>query len=258
MSIERIATLLERCGGPNKNFPPTDLYNEGWMLRLVLDWLSLNPGIDHDLSFSPGDKWYSEALLPSAFLPREQGDKLAESWTHADGVIGNFVIGAHREGDLSLAPEAQRILITEAKMFSKLSSGVKNASYFNQAARNVACIAEVICRAQIPPSSFETIGFFVIAPESQINDGVFSEHMASERIRSIVSRRVSEYQEPEKDKWLANWFIPTLDKIRIREISWEELVGLINQSDSAFGAQMDAFYGKCLEFNQYVANRFVF
>ena len=258
MSIERIAALLEKSGGPEKNFPPTDLYNEGWMLRLVLDWLSSNPGIDHDLAFATTDKWYSEALLPSAFLPRVRGDKLAESWTHADGVIGDFVIGADREGDLSLVKGASRILVTEAKMFSKLSSGVKNASYFNQAARNVACIAEVICRVQISPSSLEKIAFFVIAPESQIKDGVFAEHLAPESIRSIVRRRVSEYQEPEKDKWLADWFIPTLEKIRIREVSWEELCGLINQSDSAFGAQIDAFYGKCLEFNRYVANRFAF
>ncbi len=204
MSIERIAALLKRSGGPEKNFPPTDLYNEGWMLRLVLDWLSFNRGIDHDMAFATTDKWYSEALLPSAFPARVQGDKLAESWTHADGVIGDFVIGADREGDLSLVEGAFRILVTEAKMFSKLSSGVKNASYFNQAARNVACIAEVICRAQISPSSLEKIGFFVIAPESQINDGVFAEHMAPESIRSVVSRRVSEYPEPEKDQWLVD------------------------------------------------------
>jgi len=250
MCTERIAALLERSGGLEKNFPPTDLYNEGWMLRLVLDWLSCNPGIDHDLAFATTDKWYSEALLPSAFLPRIRGDKLAESWTHADGVIGDFVIGANSEGDLSLVEGALRILVTEAKMFSKLSSGVKNASYFNQAARSVACIAEVICRAQISPRSLEKIGFFLIAPESQINDGVFAEHMDPESIRSIVSRRVSEYQDPEKDKWLEYWFIPTLEKIRIREITWEELASLINQYDSAFGAQLDVFYRKCLEFNR--------
>jgi len=97
MVIERIVKMLDRCGGPDRNFPPTDLYNEGWMLRLVLDWLSANRDIEHDLAFSDNDKWYSEALLPTAFLPRVRGDKLAESWTHADGVIGDFVIGANRE-----------------------------------------------------------------------------------------------------------------------------------------------------------------
>lgn len=254
MIIERIASLLKRCSGPQKNFPPTDLYNEGWMLRLVLDWFSLHPGIDHDLAFATADEWYSEALLPSAFLPRYKGDPLAESWTHADGVIGNFVIGADSDTDLSLSEEASHILVTEAKIFSKLSSGVKNASYFNQAARNVACIAEVIYRAQIFPGSFEKIGFFVLAPESQINDGVFAEIMSPESIRSIVKRRVCEYQDSEKERWFANWFIPTLENTLVREISWEEIVGLINQSDSAFGPQIESFYGKCLEFNQHGAD----
>ncbi len=258
MVIERIVKLLDRCSGPDRNFPPTDLYNEGWMLRLVLDWLSVNRDIEHDLAFSDNDKWYSEALLPSAFLPRVRGDKLAESWTHADGVIGDFVIGANQEGDLSLTKGASRILIVEAKMFSKLSSGVKNANYFNQAARNVACIAEVIHRAEIPPSEFQDIGFFVIAPESQIKNDVFAEHMAPERIRSIVSRRVSEYQDLEKNSWFEEWFLPTMEKIRIREISWEEVIRLIKQSDLTYGAHLNAFYEKCLEFNQYVANRYAF
>ena len=160
MIVDTIAMLLGRCDTPQKNFPSTDLYNEGWMLRLVLDWLSKNPNIEHDLSFCSSDSWYSEALLPSAFLARYRGDKLAESWTHADGVLGDFVIGANRDGDLTLIEGAKRILVTEAKMFSKLSSGVKNAGYFNQAARNVACIAEVIARTGKHPSSFDKIAFF--------------------------------------------------------------------------------------------------
>jgi hypothetical protein len=252
MSIERITALLERCGGPDKRFPPTDLYNEGWMLRIVLDWLSSNPGIDHDLAFATTDKWYSEALLPSAFLARVRGEKLAESWTHADGVIGDFVIGADSQGDLSLADGASRFLVTEAKMFSKLSPGVTNARYFNQAARSVACIAETICRAQIPPSSFEKIGFFVVAPESQIKSSVFADSLVPKKILDIVDRRVSEYQEPQKDKRFSDWFIPTLEKIGIREVSWEELIGLIKQYDSVGGDQIDGFYGKCLEFNKHV------
>ena len=256
MTIERIAALLEKSGGADKNFPPTDLYNEGWMLRLVLDWFSLNQGVSHDLSFLVSDKWYSEALLPSAFLARYRGDKLAESWTHADGVIGDFLIGANRGGDLSLANNGSRILITEAKMFSKLSAGVTNAKYFNQAARNVACIAEVIRRAQVAPTTFNKLGFFVLAPESQINDGIFARHMLKDNIECIVNQRVSEYQEVEKEKWFTDWFVPTLEEIRIREISWEEIVLLIKQTDIDFGAQIETFYGKCLEFNRYVPNRF--
>jgi hypothetical protein len=252
LSIDKIARLLGRCDSPENNFPPTELYNEGWMLRLVLDWFSSNPGIDHELSFTATDKWYSEALLPSAFLARYRGDKLAESWTHVDGVIGDFEIGVNRDGDLSLVKGASRILVTEAKMYSKLSSGVKNAGYFDQAARNIACIAEVLCRAQMQPSSFSKIGFYVIAPESQIAQGAFAEFIATTNIQNTVGRRVSEYKDSEKDSWLATWFVPTLQKIRIQEISWEDLVTLIVRSDPAFGKQIDAFYRKCLEFNTHV------
>ena len=202
--INRITKLLERSSSSERNFPPTDLYNEGWMLRLVLDWLSYNPGIEHELSFVSTDKWYSEALLPSAFLARFRGDSLAESWTHADGVIGDFVIGANREGDMTLVEGALRILVTESKMFSKLSSGVKNASYFNQAARNVACLAEAICRAQIIPSSLKNIGFFVIAPEQQIKKGIFARHITPNNILNKVSQRVAEYQDPKKTNGLKN------------------------------------------------------
>ncbi len=86
--LDRVLELLSASYGGARNFPATDLFNEGWMLRLVIDWFSRNRSIDFDLKFSDTATWYSEALLPSAFLPRYRGDKLAESWTHADGVMG--------------------------------------------------------------------------------------------------------------------------------------------------------------------------
>jgi hypothetical protein len=62
------------------------------MLRLVIDWFSRNSQVDCDIQFLEGSRWYSEALLPSQFLTRQRGDNLAESWAHADGVIGHFEI----------------------------------------------------------------------------------------------------------------------------------------------------------------------
>ena len=250
MPIDQITTLLKKCDTPDTNFPPTDLYNEGWMLRLVLDWLSAHPGLDHDLAFAPTDKWYAEALLPSAFQARYSGDILAEARTHADGVIGDFVIGADRKGDLSLTPDAARIIVTEAKMFSKLSTGTRNARYFDQAARNVACIAELINRARISPDKFTAIGFYVLAPAAQIQDGVFARHMSPGIILDVVKQRVAEYQDPSKDKWLTDRFMPVLQKLRIREIAWEEMISLITEHDQPFGAEIDAFYKKCIKYNR--------
>ena len=62
-------------------------------------------------------------------------------------------------------------------MFSALSSGVKNAPFFNQAARNVACMAEVLRRAGRSPDQFTSLGFYVLAPRVAIDAGVCSHFM---------------------------------------------------------------------------------
>jgi len=254
--MARIAELLAKSTESSRVFPPTDLFNEGWMLRLTLDWFSRFPAVQHDLAFSPGSTWYSEALLPSAFLARSRGDKLAESWTHADGVIGHFAIGENGAGDLTVGSDVSQLLVTEAKMFSKLSTGVTNARYFDQAARNVACIAEVLSRAGVDPTSLESLGFFVLAPESRIKEGVFESQMDRDGIRKVVKRRVSDYKDEQKQCWYERWFLPVLQTIRIRCISWEELLGVITESDPLSGSELTDFYARCLEFNQFVANRF--
>jgi len=40
MIPERIAEMLGTCSGNETLFPPTVPYNEGWMLRLALDWFA--------------------------------------------------------------------------------------------------------------------------------------------------------------------------------------------------------------------------
>ena len=50
------------------------------------------------------------------------------------------------------------------KMFSKLSSGTKNAPGYDQAARTVACVAEILRCAGIIPQQMVRLGFFVAAP----------------------------------------------------------------------------------------------
>jgi hypothetical protein len=45
-------------------------------------------------------------------------------------------------------------------MFSALSSGVKNAPLFNQAARNAACMAEVLRREHQSPADLRHVGFY--------------------------------------------------------------------------------------------------
>src|SRR4051794_11010345 len=106
MIMDRIKAMLQECEGENPLLPPTLLFNENWLLRLVIDWFA-HCGVEpHPLAPREGAAWFSEAWLPSAFLARYRGDKLAESWTHADGVIGHFTTGNRGWSDVALLPEA--------------------------------------------------------------------------------------------------------------------------------------------------------
>lgn len=79
---ERVAQLLMRCGHGDSVRPQTALFNEGWMLRLVLDWAAHHPSAVRELTFDEGSRWYSEALLTSRFRPRQRGDTAGEGFTH--------------------------------------------------------------------------------------------------------------------------------------------------------------------------------
>lgn len=248
MITARIKTMLGSSHDTTPLFPPTELYNEGWLLRLVLDWFSGQDIQAHPLSFPEDGRWFSEALLPTAFLPRYSKDPLGESWTHADGVIGHFNIGNVGKGDFSLSKDATHFVVLEAKMFSKLSSGVTHAKYFDQAARNVSCMAEILNRAQVAPTMLSRLSFHVLAPQSQIDRGVFDKNMSEESIRSKVERRIAEYQG-KKDNWFKEWFQPTIEHVDIACISWEQLLSDVDAIDGHFSAEIHEFYERCLLFN---------
>ena len=248
MVNERISKLLKSLETSSPHFPPTIFYNEGWMLRLLLDWFSTNSIPNHPFTMSKGDHWYSEALLPSAFLARHKGDKLAESRTHADGAIGHIQIGQEGRADLGLLPNAEHFIVIEAKMFSSLSSGVTNARYYDQAARNVACIAETLRRGDRRPEEFRRLGFYLVAPRTQLDKGDFKE-VSRGSIQEKVARRVSAYAG-EKDQWHSDWFLPTIEVMEIGKISWEETMRTVRVIDKVFAHSMKEFYGKCLEFNR--------
>ena len=139
-------------------------------------------------------------------------------------------------------------------MFSKLSSGTTHAKYYNQAARNFACIAEVLKRAKRIPSENLSIAFYVVAPKVQIEEGVFSRFMTLDSIKSTVERRVKEYEKPKKE-WYIDWFLPTLERIELRTISWEDIITDINRADSTSGQALKEFYDLCLKYNRLEAAR---
>jgi hypothetical protein len=250
MLLQDIFTLLETCNTDSSHLPPTVFYNEGWLLRLALNWFASNSLNTHRLNFMESANWFSGALLPSAFLPasRTLKDSPGESWTHADGVIGHFTIGRIGNGNLSLSTDASQLIVTEAKMYSKLSAGVRNAKYFDQAARNIACITELLRKAERSPENVTSLAFYVIAPESRIAEGVFSKDINRESIEKKVRRRAAECGG-DKDQWLNDYFDTIIRAIEIDCISWESIIKVIEDNDLSYGRQVRNFYDFCILYN---------
>ena len=253
--FNRIAQMFRNCDTENSVLPPTELYNEGWMLRVTLNWFSKKPRKHFPLSFIKGSRWYSEVLLPSQFRPQYRGDPLSETHTHADGAIGNFTIGLSGKGDLNLSPDAKQLVVVEAKMFSKFSREVKNSKNFDQVARTVSCIAEILRTKDTSPDKISHLGFYVLAPSEQIeNVPTFKQYTSKEVIRKKVYDRVMAYngREDKESKldWLYKWFVPTIEQIYIACISWEDIISYIQTNDIVYGEELNNFYLKCLDYNR--------
>jgi len=253
--FSQIIKMLQTCDTDRGVLPPSEVYNESWLLRLILDWFSRQPASDHQLSFEKGARWYSELLLPSQFLPRYQRDPQAESYTHADGVIGHFSVGRSGKSDIALHPDAKQFVVIEAKIFSSLSKGITNFKNYDQAARTTACIAQTLSLGKQQIHNISRLGFYVAAPENQIKfEPTFQTLLEKDSIRIKVQKRIRAYSDPTdaetKKRWLKTWFLPTLECIDIKCITWEEIISYINANDRDNGEVLSAFYEKCLALNQ--------
>jgi len=250
--IGKITELLGRCDHETV-MPPTVLYCEGWLLRLALHWFE-ERSTDHRFALQSGARWYSEALLSSRFLaePSEEkvyGKRVAESHTHADGVLGHFDIspGEKGGGQAQLRADAGQFIVIEAKLSSSLAKGITNAKNYGQASRTVACMAHVVASAGLRPEALQSFGFYVVAPESQIDAGVFERFVTKQCIHDQVESRVAQYGG-RHDDWFKNSFMPALEKIEVGTLSWESIIGHIAQHDANHA--LGAFYMRCLRHAQ--------
>lgn len=245
--MDLLSELISSFDPSNPNFRPTELYNESWLIKLVLHQASKIPDETFPLGFLPGSTWFSEALLPTAFKARYQGDPLSEARTHADCVIGHIRIGAKAKVDLELEPDAAQFTVVEAKVGSPLSKDIRHADYFDQAARNVACMAEVIARGGQEASSFKRLDFVVLAPQYSIEKGTFSDELRGSSIEEKVRKRVDAY-DGELDQWFERNFAPMMDVIELRALNWEDAIAWIRVDKPGVAEQLFEFYDLCLKF----------
>jgi hypothetical protein len=236
--------------------PPTLLYNEGWLLRLVLG--AAARGIDClPCPFLPDSRWFTEGLLYSPFKARRRGDRLAEGCTHADGLLGHWDLYPGTRAGVILKAGATQFVVVEAKMFSRLSRGTTRAPAYNHAARSVGCMAWALKRARRPVNDYASLGFYVLAPKRQISErNAFADEMAKEAVLKGIEERVALYDH-ESDRecvaelrpWVTEWAKPLIEKMNLACESWESVIAKIAGADAEYGSRIREFYRRCLIHN---------
>ncbi len=100
-------------------------------------------------------------------------------------------------------------------------------------------MAHMLDIARVDIAAVERLGFYVIAPERQINAGVFGNLITKESISQKVAARVAQYGG-QWDKWVTASFIPLLQHIDLSVLSWESILALLPHDEEA--AAIREFY----------------
>jgi hypothetical protein len=251
--VFEIIKTVEKTGKAENNIPPTFLYNEGWLLRIILRWFHQHQGILHKLTMNEGTFWFSEALLSSNFFPKFRGDKLAESYTHADAAYGDIKIGGNGVGDLVLKDNCKQFGVIEAKLFTKYSKGITNAKNYNQAARTVACMCNVLVNSK---QNVDDILFYTIIPKDHIRRDEFEKYQNIRHIKQTVLDRVEQYKNQSRDEeysekreWYDNKFLPFCDLLKQDLLYWENIIEDVKSFDKKYGEKIETFYENCKKYS---------
>ncbi len=149
----------------------SEVYNETWLLRLVLAYMH---DYDGDITTSNDkekttlcrirnavrNRWISEGGLPPVF------DDEGTTWT--DAILGDVSYDEKTKRGIKLAGGSRTgVVVVEAKMGSALSRGTTHHPEYNQAARNIACLAQLV-KGDL--NLAEKSSFVVLAPQKKLAD----------------------------------------------------------------------------------------
>ena len=87
--MQHLLDIITSIENDLPNINPTQIYNEGWMTRLLMKQSILEKTKLEKFDFGKFNNWTSEALISSPFL---KAKKCKEGYTHADIAFGDFIV----------------------------------------------------------------------------------------------------------------------------------------------------------------------
>ena len=282
---EKIDSLLELAGVPvgepapprlhqnepgqwddDYHYPRTLVLNEGWLLRLALEWHHAHKGQGQELlRVENGETWFSEGIPRSPFRPAENAPGAGEGRTHIDGVIGRFAIRPNTKAGIVLQQEASRLVVIEAKIASPIGRWTQNTppparADYDQIARTAATALWALWRGGeadagadgVPLRNNATLSVLLVAPESGCDTSVLRFRERTEQARRARVRRGIEawLEALNHEGPLAAWWVAALDCLETRTtielVSWQEIAAAITASDRDGGEKYETLLNRCL------------
>ena len=241
--------LLSSALSVEKNFPPTLIFNEGWMLRILLESHQKGNAC-FPIPYNSDSSWFSEGIISTPFNRKPY----RESGTRSDGVIGQIKIRENTKAGLRLTEEARQFVVIEAKMKSGLSPDIENADFYDQASRYLACMCKTIELSNCRFSEIDSLGFYIIAPEHLVDELNCQKYLDSKYILKTVAKRVNQYRQekeiyPELRRWYDKKFKPFMALMekekRMGCLTWESVIK--NIPDDYERMRTREFLDKCYE-----------
>ena len=208
------------------------------MIRLLVEE-STKTGITvQDLDFGKTKNWTSESKISSPFEGAELKKKdKNETKTQTDIILGDFQINYGKSAEAKPETYPKNLGIIEAKMGSGLSTGIKNATEYNQASRSICCLAHAT--KESPECE---IFFAIVAPEIILNNPKSKIKQQIEKIETEIENRFVETDVPYTDEMKNK--VKNCKKLII---TFEEWINKIEDNDVK--KELNDFYGKCIDYN---------
>lgn len=231
--MQNILDIISTIDSNIPNINPTQIYNEGWMTRLLMH-LSVKEKITFKgINFFEISNWTSEALISSPFIIAENN---REGYTHADIVFGDFIINYKQNGRVNIDKNARLFGIIEAKMGSSLSKGTKNFDDYNQASRNIMCISR-----NTYDKNCKTF-FIVVAPAKKL------EKIRKQTDSDILHGQIEQRFRDHIEKIESSKMISKAKECTVMEWSYEEWIACFENPISKLF--LNDFYDKTKKWNK--------
>jgi hypothetical protein len=206
---------------PKSMFLGTEIFNERWLLRLVVKkWLEGSGGSEFGfLPFPEDSSAYSEGQLYTPF----RGGARRERNTHVDGIVGDFSIPDTKSG-IRLNSGMSYITAFESKLYSALSPGVRYAPAYDQLSRTVACLINSILRTDPKPGYLA----HMVVIRAEDNRHIKPADYTPDRIERTIADRLATFnanadQSDTIERFASGWN-RVLDNLDFHFLTWEEVL----------------------------------